>query len=206
MKKSLIVLLLLIGSVSFGFASVVQMGTGTYTTPQGYYVVNQVNDPRLSHDMYFTLGMNDLEIEQGRTINSIDIVFTDIFDATETDNTLSVYLFNGADQLGYNLGYDLSSPNLPAWDDQFKIGTWEYDHDLYNQPGERFDVVFTVDDPTLLAFLTDGGTFTIGIDPDCHYKATALKIVAPVPEPSMMIILGIGLIGFGGFARRKIKA
>jgi hypothetical protein len=57
------------------------------------------------------------------------------------------------------------------------------------------------------------GLFGFGFDPDCHFwnKGITLEIrtkaaTAPVPEPSTVVLLGVGMIGIVGYGRKKRKA
>jgi hypothetical protein len=54
--------------------------------------------------------------------------------------------------------------------------------------------------PAVLAQLAAGGVQGI------TYSATFAANAAPIPEPASMLLLGIGLVGAGLVARRKIKA
>jgi hypothetical protein len=56
------------------------------------------------------------------------------------------------------------------------------------------------------SWLSDGN-FGFGIDPNCHYYNTRIVVeinTSPVPEPSTMLLLGLGLMSITGI-RRKLK-
>jgi hypothetical protein len=82
------------------------------------------------------------------------------------------------------------------------------------KPGLSSDGTASNIDPwkTFENYVADG-LFGFGFDPDCHFwnKGISLEIktkaaAAPVPEPSTIALLGVGMIGIVGYGRKKRKA
>jgi len=182
---------------AFSNAAVIEYDAGTYTQPDNYKTIFSLDDVRLPHDIYYILRLRDFDHE----IAALNIIFHDIANWRVEENWLNVYLFDEpSSRFDWHWGgNDATSLDAPDWEGYYGatcIGTWSY-------VTETKDVVFSTADPTLLAYLTGGIDFAIGIDPDCYFTTSSISVEVPVPEPTTLLLLGTGLLGLAGFRKRQ---
>jgi len=162
----------------------------------------------LPHQYYFTWGI-DWSLPSGETITKATLTYNNIWDwISEPGDHLYTHL----------LGSGPSNNVISSWDgegggDNFGgqgllLGNW-------NDPngGSPSGYNLTYDIPAdHFSWLSSDGNFGFGIDPDCHYYNNGITFTietthdtGKVPEPSTMLLLGSGLIGLGGYVRRKFR-
>ena len=60
-------------------------------------------------------------------------------------------------------------------------------------------------DPTPGTWVITANSSTAGSPPQTSYSFSAGSTANPVPEPATLLLLGCGLVGLAGFARKKFK-
>ncbi len=179
----------------------------------------------LDHNYYYgwqissTALKNDLQ--SGNTILAAKLTFKNIWDWVREDtDQLAVYLMAALPSMPSGGNY-VATGLWEKWDGQNKlslpipantvyttVGVWT---DPQGGSARNFDLVFDFASLGLLGTLQNyalDGRLGFIFDPDCHYYNDGIKLTiatgrANVPEPSALLLLGLGLAGVGMIVRRK---
>jgi hypothetical protein len=155
----------------------------------------------LSHPWAYTWGIDWTSPDP---IVSAQLRFENIWDGiVEDDDMLFIRLLDDAP-----LGVTAYEDGLTAPDDYFAgqgtlIGTWT--DPAGGGPGIDLVFEFTAAQVDALNAYAGDGRFALGLDGDCHYfnDGITLSVVTAVPEPTTMLLFGLGLLGFG--VHRKLR-
>lgn len=168
----------------------------------------------LDHAYYYAWNINAPGLV-GLDLSSAQLVFTGIYDYTVEDGDyLYATLMDSPRTSGALIGTNSYSSLYRFTDNGIggnnwagqgaDIGTWS---DPYGNYAHRIDLVMDFDQnalDSLEQYLANGGNFTVGLDPDCHYYNNGVKLVVntPVPEPASIMLLGMGVLGVFGLRRK----
>ncbi len=161
----------------------------------------------LDHGYYYSWGIR-WSIPAGECITEATLFIDNIDDWTkESNDHLYIHLLDSP-QTGVKRWSDnehggdnwAGNPLIADWSD---TNTWEEDltFNLSNKPGML---------DTLTSYIGNNGVVGLGFDPDCHYYNCGVKFTIttqsiptpPVPEPSSLLGLALGIFPLAGAARR----
>ncbi len=184
----------------------------------------------LDHHMVYTWKVSNVNIPQGQQITGARITFTNIANWDNNPNKLYVHLLDNARFSGV-AGFvdDPNSNNTsvsmiddfvdPRYHSQSNwlvaSGTADTLLNTYvNLPTTPQTLIYNFSASELTAlfnYVSNGGNFALGFDPDCHFFNDGIKFEiftsnspTPTPEPATIALLGTGLAGL--YARRRKKA
>jgi hypothetical protein len=185
------------------FAFAIDAGARSYTL-----LVSPSELSNLAHERYYTWGIN-WTVPENQHITSVTLTFQNISKPDSQESDLYVHLLDSV-SLGGSYYYD----SLP--DDQFSVRKWvnsNFEHgrllnswDDISADSQEITYDFDQKDMNLLFEYSDNKNFGLGFDPDCNFEHGGIKleIVTQAPEPTTMLLLSSGLLGFAAF-RRRIK-
>jgi hypothetical protein len=183
----------------------------------------------LDHHMVYTWKVSGVNLN-GQQITGARITIKNIANWDRNANRLFIHLLDNAKYSGVASFVDDPTNSAPVTDirDDFvdtryhnqsnwlvangTADTYLTDRSFTMTP-ENFVYNFTAAQvQALFTYITNGGNFALGFDPDCHFFNDGITFEiftahpASVPEPATLTLLGTGLAGLYARRRRQRQA
>lgn len=179
--------------VAFLFGAVTMANAAVYT-----YVPNPADLNDLDHYHYYSWGIDTSNIGPNEKVVNATLTFKNIYDWVKEDNDRLFTTLLDTAPLGVKQFDDNQGGGDNFAGQGTHIGTWT---DPKGGSSTGFDLVYDFKDLGLISklqqYMSDK-RIGLGFDPDCHYFNDGVKFTittAPVPEPTSMAALGLGVMG-----------
>jgi hypothetical protein len=187
---------------------------------------SDLND--LDHHMVYTWRVDNVNVPRGHTITGARLVINNISNWDRNPNMLFIHLLDTARSSGVASFVDDPTNQAPipeseiiddffnerfhdrrSWLVDANTGDILLDSRSFTMTAVNYEWVLTPAQlNTLAAFITSGGNFALGFDPDCHFFNSGISFQITtqpnqVPEPATMTLLGTGLASLYYRRRRQ---